>query len=96
MRNIRKGLRNYLRKSKTRKRIESSSGFEHKQKNQSKTTIVTAVVVFLCIGAVLYWFFTRYDVETDDAFVTGRAVTIAPHVDGYIVDLLVNDNQFVR
>ena len=94
MRNIRKGLRSYLRKSNTRKRIKSSSGFE--QKNQSKTTIVTAVVVFLCIGAVLYWFFTRYDVETDDAFVTGRAVTIAPHVDGYIVDLLVNDNQFVR
>lgn len=58
--------------------------------------ILTAVVAILVVAAGLYWFFTRNDIETDDAFTAGRAVGIAPHVEGYVVDLLVDDNQFVH
>lgn len=50
----------------------------------------------LAVGAGVYWFMTRNEVETDDAFTAGRAITIAPHVSGYVTELLVNDNQFVR
>ena len=53
-------------------------------------------VVVLVVAAGIYWFLTRHDVETDDAFTAGRAVTIAPHVRGYVTELLVNDNQFVH
>ncbi len=50
----------------------------------------------LVIGGVFYWFTTRNLVSTDDAFTAGRTVTIAPHVGGYVVELDVNDNQFVH
>ncbi|MBB2200246.1 HlyD family secretion protein [Gluconacetobacter tumulisoli] len=53
-------------------------------------------LVVVAVGAGTYWFLTRHDVETDDAFTAGRAVTIAPHVRGYVTELLVNDNQFVH
>lgn len=53
-------------------------------------------VAIIVIGGGFYWWFTRYDVSTDDAFTDGRAITIAPHVSGYVVDLAVNDNQFVH
>lgn len=56
--------------------------------------ILLLIVVLIMAG--LYWWFTRYDVSTDDAFTSGRAITIAPHVNGYVTELLVNDNQFVH
>ncbi len=56
--------------------------------------IILAIVVVIIIG--LYWWFTRNDVSTDDAFTAGRAITIAPHVNGYVTELLVDDNQFVH
>lgn len=58
--------------------------------------ILTVVLVVLAIAAGVYWFLTRNEVETDDAFTAGRSVTIAPHVDGYVTELLVNDNQYVH
>lgn len=41
-----------------------------------------AFVAVVAVGAGVYWFLTRNDIETDDAFTAGRAVTIAPHVRG--------------
>ncbi len=57
---------------------------------------VIAAVIAVVIGGVLYWFLTRNEVTTDDAFTDGRAVTIAPHVSGYVTSLNVNDNEFVH
>ena len=59
--------------------------------------IVFAVIVLAAIIAgVLYWLSTRGLESTDDAYTDGRAVTIAPQVSGYVVELDVNDNQFVH
>ena len=55
--------------------------------------VVLAAVVG---GSLYYWQATRNDVSTDDAFIDGRAVSIAPHVTGYVTALEVNDNQFVH
>lgn len=96
MRNFRKGLRKRFREAKTQKQALSSSKPPQKQSLAQNKTFLTGVVALLTVGAACYWFFTRDDVETDDAFVTGRVVVVAPHVDGYVVDLLVNDNQFVH
>ena len=48
------------------------------------------------IGGVTYWFLTRNQETTDDAYTDGRAVAIASHVSGYVTALNVNDNQFVH
>lgn len=67
-----------------------------KKGNSRGKVILGGVIAVLVVCAALYWFLTRNEVETDDAFTAGRAVSIAPHVEGYVVELLVNDNQFVR
>ncbi len=55
------------------------------------------LVIILLIGGGFYmWWSTRNIETTDDAFTTGRTVTIAPQVSGYVVELDVNDNQFVH
>lgn len=69
---------------------------EKKKENPRRKIILTEVIAVLAVGAGVYWFMTRNEVETDDAFTAGRAITIAPHVSGYVTELLVNDNQFVR
>jgi membrane fusion protein, multidrug efflux system len=47
-------------------------------------------------GGTWYWWSTRNQETTDDAFTDGRAIDIAPHVSGYVVSLDVTDNQFVH
>lgn len=54
------------------------------------------LVTVLVIAGVAYWWASRNDESTDDAFTDGNAVIVAPHVTGYVVELAVNDNEFVR
>ena len=55
------------------------------------------LVILLLLGGGFYlWWTTRNVQSTDDAYTAGRVVTVAPHVAGYVVELDVNDNQFVR
>ena len=56
-----------------------------------------ALVLLVLIGGGFYYWWSNRDLEdTDDAYTDGRAVTIAPHVGGYVVKLAVNDNEFVH
>ncbi|QCE35710.1 HlyD family secretion protein [Acetobacteraceae bacterium] len=52
--------------------------------------------ILAVIGVFFWWYLHRNEEETDDAYVTGRKVSVAPHVSGYVYELLVNDNQFVH
>ena len=54
------------------------------------------VVLIAATAAAYYWWTGRNSVGTDDAYTDGRAVSIAPRVSGYVVELDVNDNQFVH
>ena len=58
--------------------------------------IMVIVLIALIAGGVWYYLATKDIASTDDAFTDGRAVTIAPHVNGYVVSLDVNDNAFVH
>ncbi len=57
------------------------------------------LLIFLGL-ALLSWFgwhlFNRGKVSTDDAYVDGRVYTITPRVPGYVVEVLVEDNQRVQ
>ncbi|WP_213772334.1 HlyD family secretion protein [Bradyrhizobium sp. dw_78] len=59
-------------------------------------TIGAIVVGALVISGIAYWFETRNQESTDDAYTDGRAVNIAAQVAGTVVSLDVNDNQFVK
>ena len=58
--------------------------------------ILGIVVIVMLIVAFFFWFTTRNEETTDDAFTEGNAVTIAAKMSGYVVKLLVNDNQRVK
>lgn len=68
-----------------------------RQRPGKKPLIILAVVVgVMLIVALWYWLANRNIETTDDAFTEGNAVTIAPKTSGYIVKLLVSDNQRVK
>jgi membrane fusion protein (multidrug efflux system) len=58
--------------------------------------VLIIVVVSIIIGAAIYWFLTRDEESTDDAYTEGNAVAIAPHVSGYVIQRLVDDNTIVH
>lgn len=59
--------------------------------------IVAAVV--LIVGAIIgvrYWLYARSHESTDDAFIDGRVIQLAPKISGYVKKVYVADNQQVK
>lgn len=76
--------------------VSAEEDIQNKNKSSFKKHIIIGVSIVVIIGVAIYWWLTRHDIDTDDAFTAGRIVYIAPHVNGYVTDLLINDNQFVH
>jgi membrane fusion protein, multidrug efflux system len=57
--------------------------------------LVVIIVIALAIAGYIWWQYARQFESTDDAFIDTRIVTISPQVAGAIVDVPVDDNQFV-
>lgn len=57
-----------------------------------------ALAVLVAAGWIgyRYWTVGRFIASTDDAYVGGNVTPISPHVAGYVGQILVADNQFVR
>jgi membrane fusion protein (multidrug efflux system) len=76
---------------------EDKSGDKIKQPGSKKPLIILAIlVVIAAIIAFVYWFAHRNQVTTDDAYTDGNAITLAPKVSGYVVELFIDDNQYVH
>jgi membrane fusion protein (multidrug efflux system) len=58
--------------------------------------ILIGTGIVLVAGALIYWLSTRNEIDTDDAYVDGRAASVGPQVAGAVVALDVTDNQFVH
>lgn len=75
---------------------------EEKQDDDRKAAkpyVKIGLVLFLLVlvaGGIYFWLTTRGEESTDDAFTSGRTITVSPHVAGYVVELDVNDNEFVH
>src|ERR1700740_1013767 len=49
------------------------------------------------VGYARYWWTTGRFIEgTDDAYAGGNVTPVAPHVAGFVAEILVTDNQYVR
>ena len=53
------------------------------------------VLLVLIVGGVLYWLHARQYESTDDAYVDGYIVRLAPQVSGVLTSVLVDDNVIV-
>ena len=79
------------------KKDEGEGEGEDKKKKSKLPILIGVVALALLIAAVCaYFFLTRNTESTDDAYTEGDAVGIAPHIPGYVIERLVDDNQFVR
>lgn len=59
--------------------------------------MAVGAVMLVLAAAAGYWFFVlRFEQSTDDAYVGGNVTVMAPKVDGFITDILVQDNQRVK
>jgi membrane fusion protein, multidrug efflux system len=67
----------------------------HKRSRWPLIALIIAVIVAIIAG-VIYWLMTKDQESTDDAYVDGRAIMVAPQVSGPVMQLAVNDNQFVH
>jgi membrane fusion protein (multidrug efflux system) len=64
-----------------------------------KRALLAAAGLMVLLGAGYYarewWTTGRFIETTDDAYVAGDVTAIAPHVAGFVADMLVTDNQHV-
>ena len=65
------------------------------RKKRSKF-IFLIILAILIIGGFIWWFLHRNLATTDDAFIESNVVAISPKVSGYVVDLKVQDNQYIK
>jgi membrane fusion protein (multidrug efflux system) len=85
-------------KKSSKKDDEDDNDDEKDDRPKSKwpLVILAAVVVLVVIAGVVFWFLTRNQESTDDAYTEGNAVAIAPKVAGYVIERNVDDNSFVH
>lgn len=86
--------------------VEGHSGTQPRASNPSgrerdNTRVLTlALILALGILAIVYvldwWTVGRFVETTEDSYVGGNVTAIAPHVSGFVSDILVTDNQFVH
>ena len=66
------------------------------KKSRKGLFILAGVIVALLLAGAIYAFLTRNLESTDDAYTEGNAITMAPKVSGYVVELDINDNSYVK
>src|SRR5471030_329437 len=81
---------------KSNSKSNDKSNGQKKGPGKKPLIILAVVVVLLIVGGLIWWFATRNQVSTDDAYTDGDAVTIAPKVSGYVVVMNLGDNKFVH
>jgi membrane fusion protein, multidrug efflux system len=67
-----------------------------RDKRRVRMLIAGGLGLLALAGGGVYWFVTRDTVTTDDAFIDGDALEIAPRVGGPVVELRITDNQAVK
>jgi membrane fusion protein (multidrug efflux system) len=75
---------------------KDEDGDDKKPRSKKPLIILAIVIIVLLIIGFIWWFVTRNDVTTDDAYTDGDVVTMSPKVSGYITELYVTDNTRVK
>lgn len=61
-----------------------------------KTLLPLFILALLVAGGVEYWHYNRNYPSTDDAYVKAHVINIAPQVDGNVLDVKVQNHQYVE
>jgi membrane fusion protein, multidrug efflux system len=65
-----------------------------------KRLALACLALAVTLGGIVYgrywWTVGRFIESTDDAYAGGNVTPVAPHVAGFVAQILVTDNQYVR
>lgn len=66
-----------------------------------RAKFILLVIAAIALIGLLFWGFryftySKYMMSTDDAYIQSDSITIAPKISGYVEQVLVSDNQFVK
>lgn len=67
-----------------------------KPRSRKPLIIVAAAVLVIGVVAFFVWFAHRNEASTDDAYTDGNVVNMVPKVAGYVVELDIRDNMYVK
>lgn len=81
---------------KTEKKRESPGTLHRRLRLFSKRYLLSMLILLLLASAVCYYFFWHLRPFTQNAFVFANTRIVSPLVPGYITEVYVRNNQFVR
>src|SRR5439155_11005273 len=65
-----------------------------------KRLALACLALAITLGGIAYgrywWTLGRFIESTDDAYARGNVTPVAPHVAGFVAQILVTDNQYIR
>ena len=64
--------------------------------NKNKIRLIAAIIILVSIGLAVYFITHMNQETTDDAQIESTVNSISPKVSGYIVNLPISDNQYVK
>ena len=82
-------------KQKEQQKKQSEQSSKH-HKVKKRILLPTLIFSILALGGIYALLHAHYYQSTDDAFVEGHIVSVAPRVSGPVVKLLIKDNQEVK
>lgn len=86
-----------MAEDKNNKQTEKKTGKE-KHHHRVKKRIIVPIITFtlLALGGIYALLHAHYYQSTDDAFVEGHIISVAPRVSGPVIKLYIKDNQEVK
>jgi membrane fusion protein, multidrug efflux system len=85
--------------SKTQNAEQDNAGNETRPNNGGRRKVGIVLLVLLLLGVVVsgwFWYKSKIEVTTDDAFVQAHLHQISARVPGHVVDVPLKDNQLVK
>ena len=81
-------------------RAASSAPVKSRRKFARKHLAIAGLALAITLGGIGYgrywWNVGRFIESTDDAYAGGNVTAVAPHVAGFVAEILVTDNQHVQ
>jgi membrane fusion protein (multidrug efflux system) len=66
------------------------------EKSSRRKFVVIAVLIFLVVGACLFYWHSTFSEDTDDAQIDGNLYQVSSRVTGQVIKVYVDDNQMVQ
>ncbi|ENW92036.1 HlyD family secretion protein [Acinetobacter dispersus] len=74
--------------------LETDTNFQSRKK--ITWAVFSVLILFLILGIAYYFLVYRFYQSTDNAYVQADVTWVMPKISGEVVELIINDNQFVK